>query len=159
MDPERCKRVVNAIRDLSKTETDELFKLLYKEHCEFTQNNNGIFFNLTWVSEETMSKIEQFIEFCNQSKTELIRYETLCDVLNHKLYDNPPAAVPAAAPSPPTESVAHPTAWEKEEDAKKAISARVSSSMRFYLLKKRFSKPLVLTSTYENDLIAEEYIL
>ena len=88
IDAERCKKVVNAIRDLSKTEIDELFKLLYKDNCEYTQNNNGIFFNLSWVSEETMVKIEQFVEFCNQSNTELTKYETLCDVLNHKLYEN-----------------------------------------------------------------------
>lgn len=157
MDPERCKRVVSAIRDLSKTETDELFKLLYKEHCEYTQNNNGIFFNLTWVSEETMSKIEQFIEFCNQSKTELIRYETLCDVLNHKLYQN--ASSPTHAPVQPPTLVEPPPIGEEENDAKKAGTAKISSSMRFYLLKKRFSKPLVLTSTYENDLMTEEYIL
>ena len=172
IDPERCKRVVNAIRDLSKTEIDELFKLLYKDNCEYTQNNNGIFFNLSWVSEETMGKIEQFIEFCNQSNTELVRYETLCDVLNHKLYENEKKAGThqakdskemrdAAVLSKAALNRQKPkTVPENDEDEEKRNgSARISSSMRFYLLKKRFSKPIVMTTTYENDLMPEEYIL
>lgn len=226
IDAERCKRVVNAIRDLSKTEVDELFKLLYKDNCEYTQNNNGIFFNLSWVSEDTMTKIEQFVEFCNQSNTELTKYETLCDVLNHKLYENtaqtvketarekqatqqakaslarmrhkmiPSTAdmyaaatssnaskksVPATVivtdvdnddnddnvikapnadgdPEQDADAEADP---EADEELQKggSINGKMSSSMRFYLLKKRFSKPLVLTTTYENDLMTEAYMM
>jgi hypothetical protein len=175
IDPERCKKVVNAIRDLSKTEIDELFKLLYKENCEYTQNNNGIFFNLSWVSEETMAKIEQFIEFCNQSNTELVRYETLCDVLNHKLYEvdkkahvisikeskemRDAAALSKASMNKQKQKPPIEGENDEEEEEKKNGNTKVSSSMRFYLLKKRFSKPIVMTTTYENDLMTEEYIL
>jgi hypothetical protein len=159
IDAERCRRVVNSIRDLSKTEIDELFKLLYKDNCEYTQNNNGIFFNLSWVSEDTMTKIEQFIEFCNQSKMELTRYETLC----HTLYDDAKepkkpkhhvARVQQAAPDVETEAEA-----EEDADVRKGGTTRVSSSMRFYLLKKRFSKPPIPMSSSENDLMAEPYLL
>ena len=188
--------MVNAIRDLSKTEIDELFKLLYKDNCEYTQNNNGIFFNLSWVSEETMVKIEQFVEFCNQSNTELTKYETLCDVLNHKLYENEASSstpketlrdkqaknslsrmrhrVTSVAEKPAdidhepeTEPVAvintEEEEGEEEEDVEQrkgtSTSGKMSSSMKFYLLKKRFSKPLILTTTYENDLMTEPYIM
>lgn len=176
IDPERCKKVVNAIRDLSKTEVDELFKLLYKDNCEYTQNNNGIFFNLSWVSEETMAKIEQFVEFCNQSNTELVKYETLCDVLNHKLYENTKEvkeqknAMPRSLKQLLPKTRPREEASEKDEnvDEKKAgtaagsstsTSTKVSSSMRFYLLKKRFSKPIVMSNAYENDLMVEQYVL
>jgi hypothetical protein len=232
IDAERCKRVVNAIRDLSKTEVDELFKLLYKDNCEYTQNNNGIFFNLSWVSEETMTKIEQFIEFCNQSNTELTKYETLCDVLNHKLYENTAhntketarekqasqqakaslarmryKMTPNTDKAADTYTTAHTATIKKtpiitttttvtdidnidnidnidrdieadhgididvdpeqhldpeaDEELQKggSINGKMSSSMRFYLLKKRFSKPLVLTTTYENDLMTETYMM
>lgn len=193
IDAERCKKVVNAIRDLSKTEIDELFKLLYKDNCEYTQNNNGIFFNLSWVSEETMVKIEQFVEFCNQSNTELMKYETLCNVLNHKLYqDEASSSTPKETlrdkqaknslsrmrhrvasviekpadiePELDTETVPIINAEEEgEEDAEQhkgvSVNGKMSSSMKFYLLKKRFSKPLILTTTYENDLMTEAYIM
>ena len=187
IDPERCKKVVNSIRDLSKTEIDELFKLLYKDHCEYTQNNNGIFFNLSWVSEETMTKIEQFMQFCNRSNTELVKYETLCDVLNHKLYENikkddDNLRVPKGLtiklksrniiekekekvkekekdPEQAGEMNTEKDLEQEDEDSRKTVSTKISSSMRFYLLKKRFSKPLILTSTYENDLMPEQFII
>lgn len=160
IDPDRCKKVVNAIKDLSQTEIDELFKLLHKDHCEYTQNNNGIFFNLSWISEETMTKIEQFIEFCHQSNTELVKYETLCDVLNHSLYE---------ASTDKKETINNKNTTHKhkskgfiEEDndeTKKNISAKISSSMKFYLLKKKFSKPISMATTFENDLMREDYII
>jgi hypothetical protein len=191
IDSERCKKIVNSIRDLSKTEIDELFKLLYKDHCEYTQNNNGIFFNLSWVSEETMVKIEQFIQFCNRSNTELVKYETLCDVLNHKLYENikkdtdnlrAPKGLTIRLKSrniiekekirekevdktiemnteKDPEKDPDPNQEQEDEDNRKTVAAKISSSMRFYLLKKRFSKPLLLTSTYENDLMPEQFIM
>jgi len=186
IDSERCKKVVNSIRDLSKTEIDELFKLLYKDHCEYTQNNNGIFFNLSWVSEETMVKIEQFIQFCDRSNTELVKYETLCDVLNHKLYENikkdadnlrVPKGLTIRLKSrniiekekekntekDPEQTMEMNTEKEpgqdEDEDNRKAVAAKISSSMRFYLLKKRFSKPLLLISTYENDLMPEQFVM
>lgn len=158
IDPERYKRVVNAIRDLSQTEIDELFKLLHKDQCMYTQNNNGIFFNLSWISEETMVKIEQFIEFCHQSTKELVKYETLCDVLNHKMYEQPKDAV--AEKTPRTKYKTNKEIAEETDLEKKSIvSAKISSSMKFYLLKKRFSKPMVMMTNYENDLMAEDYIL
>ncbi len=173
IDPERCKKAVNAIRELSTTEVDELFKLLYKDNCDYTQNNNGIFFNLSWVSEDTMTKIEQFIEFCNQSNTELVRYETLCDVLNHKMYEQQQKlAVPQIKDNKEMRDVValskvttlnrqkqQAVENEDEDEDKRNGSTKISSSMRFYLLKKRFSKPIAMTNTYENDLMAEDYVL
>lgn len=159
IDQERCKRVVNAIRELSQTEIDELFKLLHKDQCMYTQNNNGIFFNLSWVSEETMVKIEQFIEFCHQSTKELVKYETLCDVLNHNLYDTVKNEESdkqgKILKMKPKKDIAE----EAEMEKKSIVSAKISSSMKFYLLKKKFSKPILMMTNYENDLMTEEYIL
>lgn len=160
IDPERCKRVVNAIRELSQTEIDELFKLLHKDQCMYTQNNNGIFFNLSWVSEETMSKIEQFIEFCHQSTKELVKYESLCDVLNHTMYDQHKEPVEKInKPAKTKQKTNKEIADEVELEKKNIVSAKITSSMKFYLLKKKFSKPLSMITNYENDLMTEDYIL
>jgi hypothetical protein len=126
----------------------------------YTQNNNGIFFNLSWVSEETMSKIEQFIEFCDKSTKELIKYETLCDVLNHKLYEKEECIDHKLNTITKTKHKTNKELTDEAEIEKKNIvSAKISSSMKFYLLKKKFAKPITLTANYENDLMAEEYIL
>ena len=159
IDQERCKRVVNAIRDLSQTEVDELFKLLHKDQCMYTQNNNGIFFNLSRVSEETMTKIEQFIEFCHHSSKELVKYETLCDVLNHTLHCQETKDFSEKTILKMKQKTTRDTIDETELDKKNIVSAKISSSMKFYLLKKRFSKPLIMMTNYESDLISEKYII
>lgn len=168
IDQERCKKVVNAIRDLGQNEIEELFKLIHKEQCHYTKTIHGIFFNLSWVSEETMQKIEQFISFCHTNNRELDRYESLCDVLNHKLYEgaktsnNDQNQNQNQKQGKSLQRVRQrPINATEQEDSecKKNIQTKVSSSMRFYLLKKRFSKPIIMTTTYENDLMPEEYVL
>ena len=80
MEIERYKRIVSAIENLDLTEVQELFRLLHKNDCRYTSNNNGIFINLNWASEDLLDKIERYIYFCNQSNKEIRRYESLQDL-------------------------------------------------------------------------------
>jgi len=83
--PERCKKIESMIKTLSQTQHEELFKILQKNNCEYTVNNNGIFLNLSWINSTILDKIELFINFCNKSKRELDRYEQICKDLNDDL--------------------------------------------------------------------------
>lgn len=160
IEQERCKKVVNAIRDLGQNEIKELFKLIHKEQCLYTKTIHGIFVNLSWITEETMQKIEQFINFCQTNNRELDRYESLCDVLNHKLYEGTKAAEQEQKTTKSTPRLRSRSSSEQDDsESKKNTQTKVSSSMRFYLLKKRFSKPIMMTTTYENDLMPEEYVM
>ena len=141
MDNERCKRVVNAISNLESTEKMELFRLLHKCKCQYTRNNNGIFINLSWLSEEVLDKIEQYISFCNKSHNEVHRYESICDVLNKKMHDNKNKNVTTQ------DDITVPSIIVNTTDVKKQSMTKMSSSMRFYLLKKRFSKHVPLTTS------------
>jgi hypothetical protein len=147
--PERCKKIESMIKTLSQTQYEELFKILQKNNCEYTVNNNGIFLNLSWINSALLDKIELFINFCNKSKRELDRYEQICKDLNDDLRHEEKEV--AAVPVVEEEEVV-----VSEQDVRN--KPKVSSSMRFYLLKKKFAKGVAM-GNYENVLEKESPVI
>lgn len=60
----------------------EIGKLHYNEHCEIfniirqdtdkiSENKNGVFINLKYVNDNTINKIQEFIDFCKKNKNVL----------------------------------------------------------------------------------------
>lgn len=150
MDTDRCKKLVATIQQLEQTELQELFKMLHTNGCKYTTNNHGVFINLSWLNDDTLKKIETYVAFCTRSRNEVQKYESLCDVLNSGIKTK------QVKPSPPPTTVTGFVETEKQTSDKKAASTKVSSSMKFYLLKKRFAKQSVLSTTLKNDLAHED---
>lgn len=71
------KILFEKINSLCKTEHEEIYKII-REHdktVSFSQNRNGVFFNLSDIQEELYIKLEHFVEFCITNKTELDAYD------------------------------------------------------------------------------------
>lgn len=155
---ERCKGLVHTIQNLEHTEMIELFKMLHNSKCEYMRNNNGVFINLSWISEDMLTKIEKYVAFCNKSRNEVQKYESLCDVLNKNIHDQKEDS----KTNGDSEVFCHYATNDANGSKidKRTTSAKVSSSMRFYLLKKRYSKQIpMLPSSLKNDLSYEQYVL
>jgi len=167
---ERCKQLVTAVENISENEMEEIFKMIHSHGCTYTRNNNGLFINLTWISEDLLTELEHYVKFCKRSQTELKKYESLCHVLNNKLRETsktdddiiltldiktnenlPEIDVPV------NEDI---DAIENDlEIIEEKIGTKISSSMKFSLLKKKYAKiGSFQTNTIENDLKLEEYI-
>ena len=73
-----CKIIESKIKILSLTQQEELFKILQHNKTDYTINNNGIFINLSRLSDNILNEIDHFINFCFESKKELDRYESIC---------------------------------------------------------------------------------
>jgi hypothetical protein len=149
--PERCKTIESMIKNLSGTQLEELFKILQKNNCEYTVNNNGIFLNLSWIEPILLDKIELFIKFCNESKKELDKYEQLCKDINDNLECYREEILERELPDEILEKTTIEVA--------KRIAPKMSSSMKFYLLKKKFSKTIQLSNLKYNELEKEKPIL
>lgn len=131
---------------------EELFKILQKNKCEYTINNNGIFLNLSWIPGIILDKIELFINFCKESKKEIDRYELICKTLNDN-FDLVRQEEKQIIDEIGEDIVNIP-------DIKRSVP-KISSSMKFYLLKKKFSKSNI-THVYhlkDRDLFKESYLL
>jgi hypothetical protein len=75
MSSRKKKHLLEKISRLSITEHDEIFKVMKTYSIPFTQNKNGVFFNISLVDDEIVSKIEDFVEFCLKNKHELDEYD------------------------------------------------------------------------------------
>jgi|SRR5210317_1508643 len=143
-----CKYIHDNIHRLCQNEIDEIFKILHKNDCSYTQNNNGVFVNLNWLDEDILNNIKDYVSFCLCSQREITKYESIKNTLSNKLATK--------------EKII-----ENDEDALSSINqtiistknSKISSSMKFYLLKKRFQKKSCPIAYNNNVLTHEEYIM
>jgi hypothetical protein len=75
MSSRRKKQLLENINRLTNTEHDEIFKVMKMHHIPFTQNKNGVFFNLLHVDDGIIEIIGNFVDFCLKNKTELDEYD------------------------------------------------------------------------------------
>lgn len=69
------KALLDKINKLSKIEHEEIFKMMRGKNEPFTQNKNGVFFNLSQVPDNVIQDIEVFVEFCTKNKEQLDEYD------------------------------------------------------------------------------------
>lgn len=139
---DRCRRIESMIKHLSLIQMEELFKIFQKNECPYTVNNNGVFLNLSWLSLDILNEVEQFIKFCLESKRQLDQYEAIYQHLN-KTFHEP------MEDDTDTNKVILEEPIETVPDIKKNLP-RISSSMKFYLFKKKFSKNMLPVAIIPN---------
>jgi len=171
----RLNNLVEAINRLNSTESEELFKLLQRNECEYTRNNNGVFLNLSWLNKEMICELEHYVNFCHASRKEIQHYENICENLSNDMMAQSLLRVEAAANFiPKKDSIANAnangteldktagtSAAEKQEyieATRRAMASKVTPSMKFYLLKKKYGKTLSFDTNAQSDLEKEDYI-
>lgn len=69
------KKLIEICKNLSKLEYLEIFNIIQENNCQYSENKNGIFINLTNVTEFTIDTIFNFINFIKLKKDDLNKYE------------------------------------------------------------------------------------
>jgi hypothetical protein len=83
-DYERRKVFLEELKTLSKEQYEDIFRILKRNNVEYSENSNGIFFDVLVLSEDIFKQLEQFIEFSKvQIKSEEDRTHEL-DVLRYE---------------------------------------------------------------------------
>tara|TARA_B110001450_G_scaffold189282_2_gene177370 strand:- start:5988 stop:6545 length:558 start_codon:yes stop_codon:yes gene_type:complete len=149
-----CNDIQSNILNLSQNELYEIFKILYKNNSTYTKNNNGIFVNLNWLDYDILKQIYNYIHFCIKSHKEITKYEIMKNMynenLNKKKYKNDSE-----------ENFENGIYQEKNSDNQiiNTKIVKVSSSMKFYLFKKKFLKKYPIVSNVCNLLVSENYLI
>ena len=143
---EICKNIKSRVSNLSQNEIEEIFKIIYKNNNNYSKNNNGIFINLSWLGMDTIIKIDNYINFCIKSHNEINKYEVICNMLNDSINSK----------DKQDENITE----NLNLDNNKIIinKQKISSSMKFYLLKKKFQKQQ-LAANIESYLTYDEYLI
>lgn len=64
------KKVFEHIKVLVKPEQEEIFRIIRKTKENYTENSNGIFFDLSTVSDEAFQQIKEYLDFCLKTRQE-----------------------------------------------------------------------------------------
>jgi hypothetical protein len=64
------KKVFDTIKILSKPEFEEIYRIIRKTRESYTENSNGIFFDLSTISDETFLYIKSYLDYCLRTRQE-----------------------------------------------------------------------------------------
>jgi hypothetical protein len=67
---EQRKKVLADLKHLVKSEQEQIFLILKKHKDEYSENSNGVFFDLSRLSKESFEEIQKFLSFCQANRTE-----------------------------------------------------------------------------------------
>jgi hypothetical protein len=70
-DYEQRKEFCKEIALLSRPEQEELYRILRREGGEFSENSNGIFFNVESLPAPVFGALWKFLQFCKSNAKEL----------------------------------------------------------------------------------------
>lgn len=144
-----CKYIQTNIDKLCQTEIDEIFKIIHSGNGDYTQNNNGIFINLNWIDDEILDKIHNYILFCLRSQNEIKKYEEMKSVIEDTIINKEKID---------KDNVIIDTKSQTSNVTNITKLPKISSSMKFYLLKKKFQKKNNTYVYINNTLTPEKYI-
>ncbi len=63
------KTIFNYIKTLNSIECEEIYKIIRKNKEHYSENSNGVFFDLNLMSDDTIDKINEYIQFCMKNKS------------------------------------------------------------------------------------------
>ena len=69
-DYEQRKEFCKDIHTLSRSELEEIYRILRREGGVFSENSNGIFFDLSSISDASFDQIQTYLHFCLTTRQE-----------------------------------------------------------------------------------------
>ena len=158
-----CKTIQTNVSKLTENEILELFKIILDTNANYTKNNNGVFLNLNWIDDDLLNKINNYISFCIKSQNEISKYELMKTLLNDSINTkdniadseiNSSTVVNSGIDTLNNDTISNGVSININQKQK------FSSSMKFYLLKKKFMKQNNnYTTCLDNDLTYEDYLI
>ena len=71
---EHRKLFLEDLKTLTKDEHEEIYRIIKRNQVEFSENSNGIFFDLVSISSEVFQLLQNFMELCKtQRKVDSVR--------------------------------------------------------------------------------------
>ena len=76
--------IFNHIKSLVSSEYEEIFRIIRKKRESFSENSNGIFFDVSSLPSNIFEALWKFIEFCKSNAKNLEERSKMIDVMNNK---------------------------------------------------------------------------
>ena len=76
------------IEQLSKKQQIEVLKIIMKLDISFSENNNGIFFNLSGLDQKQLLQINNYINYVSDQEEALQEFENVKNELSETFFNN-----------------------------------------------------------------------
>lgn len=67
---DKRKQLFDNLKMLVTSEYEEFFRIIKRNNEPYTENSNGIFFDVMNLKDETFAEMEKFMEFCMKVRTD-----------------------------------------------------------------------------------------
>lgn len=74
-DYDKRKQLLEDLKILNKGEKEEVFRILKLTESIFSENSNGIFFDVSKLSNDAFEQILKFLQFCKKNREEFQQRE------------------------------------------------------------------------------------
>lgn len=65
---EERKTFLEELKRLVIVEQEEIYRILKKNNCDYSENSNGIFFDLSKLPQDTFAQMKAFLSFCQTNR-------------------------------------------------------------------------------------------
>ena len=69
------KKFLEDIKHLVKSEQEAVFRILKTEKADYSENSNGIFFDVSKLPGPLFAKLKEYMEFCQKNRDEFTQRE------------------------------------------------------------------------------------
>jgi hypothetical protein len=63
------KLFLEDLKTLTKDEYEEIFRILRRNHVEYSENSNGVFFDLVSINNTTFESLQNFMQLSKTQRT------------------------------------------------------------------------------------------
>ena len=85
---DKLQQIKEIIETMNKSYQLEILKLFISESSAFSENNNGVFINLTELDAKIIYKLEKFIDFVYKQQNQLETVETQKDNIKDEFFNS-----------------------------------------------------------------------
>jgi hypothetical protein len=75
------KDFIEKLGSLVKSEHEEIFRIIKKADDQWSENSNGIFFDVSTLKKDTFDKLKSFMNFCMENRKEQEQRQKEMDAL------------------------------------------------------------------------------
>ena len=75
------KEFIEKLGGLVKSEHEEVFRIIKKEEDQWSENSNGIFFDVSTLKRDTFNKLKSFMDFCMENRKDQEQRQKEMDAL------------------------------------------------------------------------------
>jgi hypothetical protein len=81
---ERKKQFLEELKTLTQDQYGEMFRIIKRNEVEYSENSNGIFFDLNSITDPVFEKLCQFMDLCKTQRQDDDERSKEIDELRHE---------------------------------------------------------------------------